>query len=241
MKKYLGFCILVFILLFSTAVYAGEFEAVGGVTSNNFDSEITFEPEILLPDEIVTVELGRLSGYGYYVGGRYIFDNNFGLGIGYDYASAPLNLYGSYEAAQASNNDVNAELDLGFESELSGPYAEVVYKLNDYITFSGALAWYDFTNTVSAGLTINDSDIIEPGDMVLFKGDGTGYLLGAELNYPVVDDWNIISNAGYRIADIDINEVNTGDFDNDNFQDIDEDVSLKMQGFKFGAGISYQF
>ncbi len=228
--------LLVFMLVFAlaSAVSAGEFEAVGGCTSNNFDSTLNYSPD---EDFNLDIGLKTLNGSGYYLGARYFMDNNLGFGIGYDYVKVPLTL------SLGLVSEYELDLQGTLSSELSGPYGEVVYKLNDYVTFSGAVAFYNFVNKLSYAIeeTYDGESDGDSDEMTFVKGAGTGYMVGAELNYPFYDNFSIVSSVGYRTVTVDLNEYNTELFSGgEGFAEL-EDWQLSMKGLKFGVGLSYNF
>jgi hypothetical protein len=202
-----------------------------------FNPEGVFKPFVIFSTEHLMVLLGLIiivvNGSGYYIGLRYIMDNNLGFGVGYDYAEAPLTL-------DLGLDYYGTEVDFEgtVSSELSGPYGELVYELNDYITFNGAIAFYNYANKISYAVV--DGSYEDSDEMTFVKGNGTGYMLGAELDYPLYESLSVVSSIGYRSVSIDLNEINTAGFSGENFEKL-EDLILTMKGLKFGVGLSYDF
>lgn len=234
-KKYL-FLTLALILIFSTGAFAKGLEFVGGVTYNSF------EPEAKITNNdyegSITIGFDGQDGTGYFIGGRYWFSEKLGVGLGYDVAN--------------SKSSFNYKIDDGLdylkivlkeEAELAGPYAEILYKVNNVLTFSGAIVNYNLVVDGSSYYEESygsyedeyDNEYSNEEHKKLLEGEGTGYILNTELNYPFKENFAFKVTAGYRKATINVEEfLDTNIPDNTN-------VELDLSGLRFTAGLSFDF
>lgn len=206
-----------FILVLSLGVSAEKFafdaeklEFVGGLTYNNFAIVTTVDGEEDKPDEAEKQIKDELeNGLGFYAGLRYPLQENIALGVGLDRA-----------ASSAKKDDVEVE------QSILGPYAEVVYQVNEFIDLSAALAYYQFVT--------NEKEI----DETEVKGNGIGFLVGGSYEYPLQEGLALKGSVGYRMATIDLKELTV----NDKTVDIsDQKAEVDLSGFRVSAGISYSF
>lgn len=226
----------------SISVSAKGLELVGGLTYNTLemDSEWTIENDYYdSPDEI-NLDIDSNNGAGFYAGARYWFNDKLAAGLGYDSVKADLSLGGGYK-----NKTYNefASLDLEEEIELAGPYGEIVFKVNDYLSFSGSIVHYDLETSGNYSYK-NNYPILRSyeennysDDIKLFEGDGLGYILSVDLKYPIKNNLSFIANAGYRKADIDV-ELND---DIESWLESDIDGDVELSGFRFAAGLSVKY
>ena len=186
MKKIL-MIVVVFVLLISVGTMAQDFEIVGGLTYNTFDGTIEYADgtEDEMRDDLT-------SGTGFYVGGRYWFSDKLALGGGYD---------------KTGSEDEWVELSI------AGPYAEVVFRANEYIDFKGGLASYNF-------------EIKEKLFNSSHKETGLGFLFGACLSYPLQENIALSGGVDYRLLTIEDEEYNE---------------KINFCGFRINGGISLLF
>ena len=201
-----------FILVLSLGVSAEKFafdaeklDFVGGLTYNNFANKETED------DKEITKEFKELdNGIGFYAGLRYPLQENIALGVGLD------------RAAGSAKKD-----KIAVDRSILGPYAEVVYQVNEFIDVSAALAYY-----------LYDSTRTEDTDKTECTGNGIGFLVGGSYEYPLQDGFALKGSVGYRMATIDLKEE-TAD---DKTEDISaEKRKIDLSGFRVSAGISYSF
>ena len=201
-----------FILVLSWGVSAEKFafdaeklDFVGGLTYNIFANKETAD------DKEITKEFKELdNGIGFYAGLRYPLQENIALGIGLD------------RAAGSAKKD-----KIAVDRSILGPYAEVVYQVNEFIDVSAALAYY-----------LYDSTRTEDTDKIEWAGNGIGFLVGGSYEYPLQDGFALKGSVGYRMANIDITEKT----ENDKKEDISaEKRKIDLSGFRVSAGISYSF
>lgn len=216
-----------FILVLSLGVSAEKFafdaeklDFVGGLTYNNFALKTTVDGE---EDKAETEEEKKMedelaNGIGFYAGLRYPLLENIALGVGVDRAAS---------SGSVSIKDGSIEMD----QSILGPYAEVVYQVNEFIDVSAALAYYQYVaDTKTTVLT--DTNELE------VKGSGIGFLVGGSYEYPLQDGFALKGSVGYRMANIDLKETT----ENDKTEDIsDQKVKIDLSGFRVSAGISYSF
>lgn len=201
-----------FILVLSLGVSAEKFafdaeklDFVGGLTYNIFANEETKDGKEE-PKEFEDLD----NGIGFYAGLRYPLQENIALGVGLD------------RAAGSAKKDKIEE-----ERSILGPYAEVVYQVNEFIDVSAALAYY-----------LYDSTRTEDTNKTEFTGNGIGFLVGGSYEYPLQDGFALKGSVGYRMATIDLKE-RTAD---DKTEDITaEKRKIDLSGFRVSAGISYSF
>ncbi|MFW5986062.1 MAG: hypothetical protein ACOCQH_01750, partial [Halanaerobiales bacterium] len=192
-----------------SAAAAEDIDFVGGITYNNFDLTATQDgDEVPLGEEAGMLEEVK-TGMGFYFGGRYWIKENIALGLGYDKASSSYTGEGEI---------LGETFDYTETITINGPYAEMVYAVNENVNFNAAVASYSLTDSYS----------IEDESFDMFRGNGIGFKVGGEYNYSINDQLAITGSAAYRIADLPVNEfVNLPDTpDLDNLDDIDySDVS----------------
>ncbi len=250
MLKRIILLVFISVLMFSLSALAGDWEAVGGVTQNSLENEFNLNVEIDLPEEDITPSVvepdqllnldldlttGDYSGQGYYVGGRYWFNDVLACGFGYEnvnsdyYVNFTLNDLDIFIPPFLMYEDLNGELELGANANFSGPYAELVYKVNDFLRLNGSAGKYAYT--LDGYFEIED----ENGKIELLSGDGYGYIVGAEMEYPFKNDFSFIASAGYRFMNFSMDKIGE--------EKIPEEVKIDLgvKGLRFGAGISYSF
>ena len=234
MKKTILLLVIFSLIVLSFSVSAKNINFVGGYTSNSLTPEYTAQftnTQLKLSSEAV-------SGNGFYFGGRYFINQKLGFGLGYDHVIAPLGI-----SLDLSDNCNQLLLNINNDSKISGPYGEIVYRINKYINLNGAVAYYNYINDLSYDVTISGNNHNDNGDLA--KGEGYGYIIGSELNYPFHKNWSLVSSLGYRTTTIDINKINMTPFGpQDNYVDTDnylDDFDVKFKGLRFGIGLSYNF
>lgn len=202
--------LMIFVIGFG--VSAEKFDFVGGLTYNSFD--MNMDAEIIGLD--LNFEFDEKKDMGFYAGLRYALQDNIALGVGLDKA-------GSFE-----ENDV--------EQSILGPYAEVVYKLNECIDLRAAVAFYQYD--MDFDMYFRDKTY-EAG----FEGDDVGFIFGGGYQYPIQENLSFNASLDYRILNINVENVDIEIIDN---VDVPIDVSfintaLNLNGFRLGAGIMYSF
>ncbi len=250
-----GLFFIVFLFVLTMSVAAGDFEFVGGPTISNLDLTINaegnvesgdIEPQIANDNsEQIEISLETEEGaMGYYGGVRYLFDNGFGIGLGYESQSFEAGLGLDIDYTEEPWFDGHIYLD----NSLSGLYLEGLYEINDIFALRGAISSNSFTSTLDYDLDdvffINDSDRVD-----IAEGDGLGYQVGGEVNYPVTDNLSILSSISYITGNIDIEKVYNGE-KLVNVDDIDyifgeeisnQSITLDYSGIKFALGVNYSF
>ncbi len=240
MKKFIVLLSLVLVLTLSIGVSAKGFEAVGGVTYNSFKAEaiVTEEDE---EDWKLTIGFDGQDGVGYFGGMRYWFNKRIGFGGGYELVNSNTTL-----SARLDVDEDFGEIELKEELKLTGPYAEMAYRVNKFLILNGAIAFYNMETIGSVSGEANfisSPSVMEEDDeeceideeKELLSGKGTGFIFGAELNYPLKDNFTFKAGAGYRFASIDVEEV----FE----EDIPEDANLELElkGLRVSGGFSLDF
>jgi len=212
--------VIVFLLVFSLFAFTGVVMAEGheptmmdklhfngGLTYNTFAVGLLEggeEVESVFPDEMK-------NGFGFFVGGIYPMNENFGIEFGYDYA-----------AANAIDEVENFESD----NKLSGLYGGVNFTLNENIKLKGLLASYN--------LKTEFKEIGETEPENKWCSGGIGAIFGGEYQYPMQENMNLLVNLAYRYALMDITEVNGEDVSSDNYQ-------IDLSGLRLGVGVNIGF
>lgn len=205
MKKFFFLLVLALILALSLNVYAGEIDLVGGLTQNNMGIRFYHQ------NGNTYTYPSYFSGIGYYLGARYWFNPKFGVGIGYDHWEA---YWGEF-----------AEDDYPYKyywiQRLTGPYLEAVYSINDFFNISGTVASYQYLyiDGFEDSTTPYEEEVWE-------EGAGTGLGLKAEMEYPVLNNLNLLASAGYKTCTVDI---------------VDNNDKYNVFGFSYSLGLSYDF
>ncbi|MCG8513485.1 MAG: porin family protein [Halanaerobiales bacterium] len=185
MKKILTM-MFVFVLLFSIGTMAQGLDLIGGLTFNTFDGTIDYADgtQDEMRDDLT-------SGTGFYVGGRFWFSDNLALGGGYDKTGSEDQLV---------------------EFSIAGPYAEMVFRANEYIHFKGGLAFYNW-------------EVKEKIFYTSQKETGLGFLFGACLTYPLQESIALSGGVDYRLLTIE-----------DEYND-----KINFSGFRINGGIALLF
>lgn len=223
----------IFILLLSLTVSAKGLELVGGLTYNTLEMDTEWKIDNDYdesPDEI-NLDIDGNNGAGFYAGVRYWFNDKLAAGLGYDSVKADLSLGGKVKF----NSEEFYSLDLEEEIELAGPYGEIVFRVNDYLSFSGSIVKYDLET--SGSYSYGEYGYSDSSDITLFEGDGLGYILAVDLKYPIRDNLSFMANAGYRKADIDVELED----DIESWLESDIDGDVELSGFRFTAGLSVKY
>lgn len=202
------------------AAAAEDFDVVGGFTYNTFNLSVTQDGETIIESDDVEDDLQ--SGMGFFIGGRYWVKDDIAVGIGYDTASSNDEEEQTYEGITG---------DYERDISLSGPYAEVVYSLNESINLNAAVASYSYDLKVK--FADFDRETVE-------KGSGLGFIIGGELDYSINEDFAVVGGVNYRMADLGVDEsqsTETGEL-----VDVsDEKVKIDMSGMRANIGVSYSF
>ncbi len=248
--KRVSLFVIVLLFVMSMGVAAGGFEFVGGPTISKIDVDLNIKTE-LIEDErerytlaaqessVLGISLESEEGAaGYYGGMRYLFDNGFGLGAGYESKSfkSGLGLDVEYDGTSVLNGNLN------LINSLSGPYIEGLYAINDIFALRGAISSNSLTSTLDAGINVDYYSIDESINEDLASGNGVEYQIGAEANYPITDEISILSSASYITGTVDIDKVYNGDELTD-INDVisDTEISVNYSGIKFAIGVNYSF
>lgn len=236
MKK---LCLLVIVVLFvmSLGVAAGTFNFVGGtsISKVNFTDTIT-EDNSTYKD---VYDRNNVAGQGYNAGVRYFLGNGLGFGVGYE-----TNSYGlSREKDNTTYPDGTKYIDKDyFTYKISGAYLEMVYKLKKYLSMRGAVSFNNLVISNDEYYYDNTSGTVHTNSYNhdTAKGDGTGYQLGAELDYPLSDKFNLVSNISYMFGNIDLKKVYNDS--TKEFEKVDGyNYKIEYNGFKLGIGLNYSF
>lgn len=185
-KRKLVYMVLTLVLvLSSTTTFAadqGDVEAVGGVTYNTFNGEMTVDG---IKQEELRDELK--SGMGFYAGGRYWLSDWLGIEAGYDQAGSS---YSEYDEDFKSN----VEYNLG----VAGPYGKLnIEVVDEMLALNAGIVSYSLTGDVTANNVT----------ATFFEGSGIGFLAGADLSIPVNDNLSLTAGANYRLADLGVDKV----------------------------------
>ncbi len=146
------------------------------------------------------------SGIGFYGGILYWVNEQLAVGGGYESASSKY-----------------TESGIETKNVLSGPYGNIIYRLNDMISLNGGVAFY------TEELGVSD----DVNSITIFKSSGMGFLVGADLNYPIKENITITGNVGYRFANLPVKEIMGAEYDGDE--------KLNLNGFRAGAGVNISF
>jgi len=208
------------LVMASPAVFAGNLEAVGGMTFNTFDLTLSEGGE---DGTMGLKDVG--NGNGMYVGGRYWLGDKLALGLGYDSLKS--------QPSFRMENDPDY-YELGLKLDMSGLYGEVVYQLTDYIKVKGALANYNMTAKYY-------EDEYSPADVAeeeIAKGSGMGYIFGGEMSYPLKGNLSLNSVLGYRTASLKLDEpVYTPSY----APEPDPEQNIDVTGIFFSVGLGMAF
>ncbi len=220
MRKFVLLLMCLVLVLATPVVLAGSFEAVGGVTFNTVDIEQKCED-----GEIYGIK-NQFNGNGLYAGGRYWFSDKMAAGLGYDYVKLQPNFY--------RENDYMTDED-GTKMDLKGFYGELVYKMTDYVKVKGALANYNFSAKYYDEGTGMSSEYYDESEE--YTGSGMGYLIGAEMFYPVTDSLTLTSELSYRTVSINMDDFIY--FIGPRYEPTIESTDLK--GLRLSVGLNYAF
>ena len=247
MKKIFSF-LLVLMLLLSINVLGAGFEVVGGINLNVADFIFKAERDNYMfeGDTIIGEEISKdISGKGFYGGLRYFFRNGLGLGVGYDTVNYTVfGMEDNLTHILPDDSRIEEKLKESVGLKVSAPYLELVYNLKDIVTLRGAVSYNNLSATsydyyyYRAGDDITEEDI----QIEQIRARGLGYQIGADLNYPVTENFALIGRAAYILGNSKI--TNVYDDDEDVLVEIPDDVivpELNYRGFSFGFGISFAF
>ena len=157
-------------------------------------------------------ELSVDGGLGFYIGGQYWFNEDMAVEAGYDFAKS------STDQSDVSNG-LSATDDV--DNTLKGPYGKFVYNVNEMVNLNGGLAYY--------------SNKLEDDDTIL-EANGVGFLVGADVNYPINEQISFVGSGNYRMAKLDVDE-DKGILKNNTLNN----PEIDMSGFRISGGISYKF
>ncbi|OCL27546.1 hypothetical protein U472_03025 [Orenia metallireducens] len=225
MKKEILLLIMGLIFFSNSVVMAGErVEFNGGVTYNNFVySEI--DNGNLNDDYWVRESLN--SGTGFYLEGLFWLGSKWGIGGGIDRASSSWSSFETY--ADSSRTDYLSEY------YLDGYYGKLSYKLSDEIRLSVGISNHNFAENYMQDNSWEDGAFNE----AVVAGDGLGYLLEAQVDYPVNDHIALMGSVGYRRADIDVKEVYN--WNENKLVDSQEDNAIGVNGLRAGINLALKF
>lgn len=247
MKKIFSF-LLVLMLLLSINVLGAGFEVVGGINLNVADFIFKAERDNYMfeGDTIIGEGISKdISGKGFYGGLRYFFRNGLGLGVGYDTVNYTVfGMEDNLTHILPDDSRIEEKLKESDGLKVSAPYLELVYNLKDIVTLRGAVSYNNLSATsydyyyYRAGDDITEEDI----QIEQIRARGLGYQIGADLNYPVTENFALIGRAAYILGNSKITHVY--DAAEDVLVEIPDDVivpELNYRGFSFGFGISFAF
>lgn len=222
--KRLILLVVALMVVFSFSVLAVDkfstdnFEFVGGITFNDFTVEDSHKYGELEDVD----EFPLASGKGFYIGGLYWLNDNFAVTAGYDYVNGKEHYkIGNYDPSWKEENE---------EYKLSGPYVGAAYKVNEWLKLNGALAFYNFERAQDEEDSDGNSD-----EETIIEAGGTGYLIGAQMELPVKDNFALTSDVTYRIVNLEADKFQEEDLDPD------ESVEYNLKGFRVSIGLAYKF
>ena len=156
-------------------------------------------------------EIGLDGGLGFYIGGQYWFNEDMAVEAGYDFAKS------STDQSDIKQFPVNNDVD----NTLKGPYGKFVYNVNEMVNLNGGLAYY--------------SNKLEDDDTIL-EANGVGFLVGADVNYPINEQISFVGSGNYRMAKLDVDK-DEGKIAGQSF----DGPEIDMSGLRISGGISYKF
>jgi len=116
-----------------------------------------------------------------------------------------------------------------YSSELTGPYAKMIYTLNDNISLYNNIINYHYKEHYKKRGFNND----------VVKGDGIGLLLGMKASYQINSNLLFILDTGYRMARIKIKEKYSSK--KERLINNQNDENLKINGLRLALSLSYSF
>ena len=231
MKKVLFF-VVVCLLVFTFTVSAQDLEFVSGVSIENWNTnvDVTYKSE---SDNWFKRSYSSDAALGLYAGGRYWLNEKMAITGGLDMARF------SYVYTYENENPYNSKTTN--KRTLVGPFGQVSYRLNDIFTLNGGIGYYSY----KARETYEDSDENDQNkdyDHDLLKGNGLGFSIGTEIEYPIKENIALNSSLGFRRVNINVDEYY--DYYEEEMakaEDVYENYSLVINSLKIGLGISYEF
>jgi hypothetical protein len=225
MKKQILLVVIGLIFFSNSIVMAEErIEFNGGVTYNNFVySDI--DSGKLNDDYWVRESLN--NGTGFYLEGLVWLGSKWGIGGGIDRASSSWSSFETY--ADSSRSDYLSKYDL------DGYYGKLSYKLSDEIRLNLGISKHNFVEKYSEDNSWENGAFNE----AVVDGDGLGYLLEAQVDYPVNDHLALIGSFGYRKADIDVKRVY--DWNQNKLVESQEDNTIGVDGLRAGINLALKF
>lgn len=220
--------LLLGLILLAPMAAAENLEFVGGVTINN----LAFQETVMVGS--ITQSEGEgtheVAASGFFLGGRYWFNEYFAVGLGLDSCSSQrtVEAYGFIPLIYMPTVDAEEMINL------SGPYVEAVYKISNMFRLIGGLAFYDYSREYEIDYV---TDMVVDYPLLNEKGSGTGLIFGAELDYPLSAGLSLVGQAGFRSISIDISETSLPFI----VPSGAEYYRLDVGGYRIALGLSYQF
>ena len=230
------------LLIFPLQVQATDLEFVGELTYNHFAIDRIIDGKVTdyyaNPEYNERFQSQTDSGTGVYIGCLYSLTADWQLETGFDTAQS------SYEGGCLGvDKRLNITADKKIVTEnLYGPYLGVRYSVNQYLKLKSGLSYYFF---------YEDETFKYKGREVInfksCKAEGIGGLVGAEVDYPVInDDFLFTVSVDYRFAKLEVVEANYQgelvDYNKENFdQDYKGKAEMEMSGLRLGTSITYRF
>jgi len=247
MKRVLVMVIVVLSVLSINVLAAGDIEVVGGVSFINLEISTSITATESDYEYDLSTSIKGNIGNELYGGIRYVLDNGLGFGAGYSSLSTESNREEEVKIFSPSYKETYESKDIE-HIKLEGPYVEAIYKVTEMISIRGAVLfqnliisveelqnYYEETDTGY----IDQYEYSEEYDYA--KGEGLGYQIGAEINYPLSEDFLITGKAAYVLGSYDITHIY-----NSNEEELNEipdngKMTVEHSGFSLGFGINYSF
>lgn len=225
MNKYI--LVLIFLLLFSFSASANslnKFEFNTGVSYNNLLYN-SYQDGQKNKDNLVAENLHE--GIGFYGEGIFLLTNKLEVGFGIDKVIANYKETNQYEGSKIRDSRYTRELD--------GYYGKIRYHLDHTISLSNSFIYYFYKESFDAQYSWEKDDF----NQIMEKGQGLGWMIGAEVDSPINENLSLKLFTGYRIANIKL--VKEYDWYEESLIDSNDDKLLKINGLSISAGLSYEF
>ncbi|WP_018247575.1 hypothetical protein [Orenia marismortui] len=220
MKRYLVILFMVLVVIFT---YNFSTKAKGIIDSNKLELDLMINysnyvyktyGDNVEEDNYIREDLHHGKGYlGEII---YWVNNRFGVGLGLE-----------------SNRMVSEWCDnlekYKYSSQLEGPYAKMIYNLNDNIRLYNNIINYRYKEHYQKAGFDND----------LIRGNGIGVLLGMKVDYPINNNLSVILDSGYRIVRIKIKKRYSSK--KDELIKNKDGEKIKISGLRVGLSVAYRF